>query len=321
MAVIGCVAPAAGGVLVMRAVMSGAVLAAVGVALGCSPGRGGSAGGDAAPPTGRACTQIGCQDGLVLRVLPAAAWPHGQYRFDIEHDGATVVCTGALPLPPCDRRAVICDAPEPTIVESGCALEPAAQAFGDVVFSTRPADVAVVVSRDGMIIGSGRWSPVYRTHQPNGPGCEPVCTSATVDLVLAFAGHGGAVGADPVAPEPVLPDSFKWFSPPGNPGLAAAWVVGAEDKAAPYALRVKLSAGGRIAPHTHPDTRHSTVLAGTLYVGFGATFEEATMVAVPAGGVYVAPASQPHFLWARDGEVVYQESGVGPTGTTPATRQ
>jgi hypothetical protein len=39
-------------------------------------------------------------------------------------------------------------------------------------------------------------------------------------------------------------------------------------------------------------------------------------VAVPAGGLYVAPASQPHTLWARDGEVVYQEAGTGPTGTT-----
>ena len=86
-----------------------------------------------------------------------------------------------------------------------------------------------------------------------------------------------------------------------------------EKEAAPYVLRVRLDQGGRIPVHTHPDTRNSTVLSGTLYVGFGDIADETKMVAVPAGGVYVAPAHVPHFLWARDGDVVYQEGGVGPT--------
>jgi quercetin dioxygenase-like cupin family protein len=113
----------------------------------------------------------------------------------------------------------------------------------------------------------------------------------------------------------VLPEALEWFSPPGNAGLKAAWVVGAEQESGLYALRVRLAPGARIAPHTHPDARTSTVLSGTLYVGFGATVDETAMVAVPTGAVYVAPANQPHYLWARDGEVVYQESGVGPTRT------
>lgn len=131
-----------------------------------------------------------------------------------------------------------------------------------------------------------------------------------------------AVGnAEVPAPAPVLPESFEWFSPPGNPGLEATWLVGAEQASGLYALRVRLSAGARIAPHTHPDARYSTVLSGTLYVGFGGTVDESAMVAVPAGAVYVAPANQPHYLWARDGEVEYQESGTGPTGTVASTEQ
>ena len=127
--------------------------------------------------------------------------------------------------------------------------------------------------------------------------------------------------AEGPVPEPVLPESLAWFSPPGNSGLKAAWVVGAEQESGLYALRVRLVPGTRIAPHTHPDTRYSTVLSGTLYVGFGGTVDESAMVAVPAGGVYVAPANQPHYLWARDGEVVYQESGVGPTKTVAVAGQ
>lgn len=129
-------------------------------------------------------------------------------------------------------------------------------------------------------------------------------------------------------PEPIHPDALEWFGPPGNPALRAAWVLGTEQGAAPYVLRVRLAQGGRIPVHTHPDTRHSTVLSGTLYVGFGDAAADAKMVAVPTGAVYVAPAHVPHFLWAKDGDVVYQEAGVGPTanisgasgnsGTAPA---
>jgi len=145
--------------------------------------------------------------------------------------------------------------------------------------------------------------------------------SKTVLVLLALFGVAVLASADTPVPGPRLPESFVWFSPPGNPGLKATWIVGAEQASGLYALRVRLVAGARIAPHTHPDARYSTVLSGTLYVGFGGTVDESTMVAVPAGGVYVAPANQPHYLWARDGEVVYQETGVGPTGTAAVAGQ
>ena len=122
------------------------------------------------------------------------------------------------------------------------------------------------------------------------------------------------------APVPVLPETLQWTSPPGNPAVQGAWVVGAEGKSGPYLLRVKLAAGARIPPHTHPDERSSTVLAGTLYVGFGANFDETKVVTVPTGAVYVAPAGVAHYVWAKDGDVVYQEAGVGPTGTAPIVR-
>jgi quercetin dioxygenase-like cupin family protein len=134
-------------------------------------------------------------------------------------------------------------------------------------------------------------------------------------LLLGVFGVANFGNAEVLVPEPVLPDSFEWFSPPGNPGIQATWLVGAEQTLGLYALRVRLAAGAKIAPHSHPDTRYSTVLSGTLYVGFGETANESTMVAVPAGAVYVVQANQRHYLWARDGAVEYQESGVGPTGT------
>ena len=46
------------------------------------------------------------------------------------------------------------------------------------------------------------------------------------------------------------------------------------------------------------------MLAGTLSVGFGSIFDETRMHDIPAGAVFIAPADQPHYLWARDGDVV-----------------
>ena len=136
-------------------------------------------------------------------------------------------------------------------------------------------------------------------------------------FALCLVGVAVARAAEPV---PVVPEALQWASPPGNPGVQGAWVVGAEARPGPYLFRVKLAAGARIPPHTHPDERSSTVLAGTLYVGFGASFDETKVVAVPTGAVYVAPAGVAHYVWAKDGAAVYQEAGAGPTGTIPVTR-
>ena len=137
-----------------------------------------------------------------------------------------------------------------------------------------------------------------------------------VAVLLMTAWASGGLAQDAQV-KPVLPQDFKWFTPPTNATIHGAWVIGSEQAADPYLFRVRLDAGGRMAPHTHPDTRNTTVLSGTLYVGFGDTFDETHVVAIPTGGVYVAPANVSHFVWAKDGDVVYQEAGVGPTATVP----
>ncbi len=126
----------------------------------------------------------------------------------------------------------------------------------------------------------------------------------------------GKAIAQSTSPGPIHPNEFEWFSPPGISTLQGAWILGADQTPGTYVLRVKLKAGGRIPPHTHPDERISTVLSGVIYVGFGETFDESNVVAIRTGAVYVAPANVPHYVWAKDGDAEYQENGVGPTTTT-----
>tara|TARA_R110002110_G_scaffold415745_1_gene654744 strand:+ start:54608 stop:55042 length:435 start_codon:yes stop_codon:yes gene_type:complete len=117
------------------------------------------------------------------------------------------------------------------------------------------------------------------------------------------------------SPKPIHPDQAAWSAPLGLGGVGGAWLLGSQEDEGIYQYRVRLEPGARIPPHIHPDTRNSTVLKGTLWVGFGESFDEDAMVAVPEGGLYLAPAGTPHYLWARDGAVEYQENGVGPSGT------
>lgn len=87
-------------------------------------------------------------------------------------------------------------------------------------------------------------------------------------------------------------------------------MLGAEQKPEPYLIRVRLAAGGRIPPHTHPDVRNTTVLSGTLYVGFGATFDESTRVAIPTGAVYSVPISVVEFPILGQGRVAHSTGVV-----------
>lgn len=129
-----------------------------------------------------------------------------------------------------------------------------------------------------------------------------------------------AVAGDAPRPQPLLPEQMTWAASRMISGLKSTWIVGSEQGSGPYLMRVELAAGTRIFPHRHPDTRATTVLRGTLYVGFGEAADDAQLVAIPDGAVYVAPAEMPHFLWAKDGAVLYQENGLAPTGTVPVRR-
>ena len=113
----------------------------------------------------------------------------------------------------------------------------------------------------------------------------------------------------------VQPTALEWSSVPQlTPDIKVARVLGNPAAAGPYALRVRFAPGSRILPHTHPDARLVTVLAGEYFLGIGARFEPAALQPLPIGTVILIPAGVAHYAMARNGEVIFQESGVGPSG-------
>jgi hypothetical protein len=132
------------------------------------------------PPPGKACTEIGCVDGLRVSLEPSARWPAGEYRFDFVIDGTPATCTGALPLPGCEQGGALrCTGAPVQIGESGCALPPLEHGFSDISLTSAPAHLKVTISRDAQVIGERELRPSYQRSQPNGPDCPPVCNSAS----------------------------------------------------------------------------------------------------------------------------------------------
>ena len=64
-------------------------------------------------------------------------------------------------------------------------------------------------------------------------------------------------------------------------------LVGPLDKPVHHTLRVHLDKGGMVKPHTRPDNRYVTALAGEVYAGMGDTVNEATSTRFPAGSFFV----------------------------------
>ena len=132
--------------------------------------------------------------------------------------------------------------------------------------------------------------------------------------VLMFSLTAGAAQVEALTAARILPAEFKWVSTPT--GLQVATIAGSQSKPGLYTARVKYPAGFRLLPHFHPDDRVIVVLSGTVYVGYGAQFDESKLTPLPAGSVWTEPAKQPHYLWTKDGEAVIQVTGTGPSGST-----
>jgi quercetin dioxygenase-like cupin family protein len=105
-------------------------------------------------------------------------------------------------------------------------------------------------------------------------------------------------------------------APPGLPaGAKTAVLEGDPRKPAIFTMRLKLPAGARLNPHTHPIDERVTIVAGSIHVGFGERFDPSAGKTFTAGAFYVTPAPTPHFVWTEE-ECVLQVTGIGPWGLT-----
>ena len=114
----------------------------------------------------------------------------------------------------------------------------------------------------------------------------------------------------------VTPSDIQWVPVPGYPpGYARMMLEGKADEPGAHTYRVRLPAGFRAEPHTHPADEHITVLQGPWQLGLGESFDTSRLKTLPTGSFVIIPAGTPHFV-STENEAIIQAHGVGPVSLT-----
>jgi len=100
-----------------------------------------------------------------------------------------------------------------------------------------------------------------------------------------------------------LPDQFEWKERPGSTDKTAT-LFGDPSKPGMFVQVTKRGPNVWSQPHSHPNERFITVLAGTFLIGTGTKFDKNNTVAIGPGGVVHDIPNQMHY------------DGTGPEGAT-----
>jgi hypothetical protein len=112
----------------------------------------------------------------------------------------------------------------------------------------------------------------------------------------------------------VLPlDDAAWHEgPKGMPaGVRFAAITGDPAQPGPFVLRAELPPGYSISPYRRSSDESVVVLAGSLKIGDGSSFDAAQMRKFDSGAFVRLRADEPHYATTDEGAVV-QIMGTGP---------
>lgn len=124
----------------------------------------------------------------------------------------------------------------------------------------------------------------------------------------------GIASISALEPTIIKPEEIKW---PGttashtHPGTEIVHLSGDPRQDNMFVMRIKFPPKTEIKPHTHPIDEYSTIISGTVYLGFGKKMDRTQSKPLSAGTFVKIPAGTPHYAWSDDGAVV-QITGKGP---------
>jgi len=149
------------------------------------------------------CTDIGCLDQFTATVHDAnGALPPGMHALTVTAGTAILRCVFTLPLgtlPGGGTLGLICPAglqvqivPKITCVTSNTpsaktqTCSPVPGALDElIIVEGKPASLHVTQTVGDATYLDETVTPTYTTSRPNGPGCEPLCSQASAEWVLA----------------------------------------------------------------------------------------------------------------------------------------
>jgi quercetin dioxygenase-like cupin family protein len=141
----------------------------------------------------------------------------------------------------------------------------------------------------------------------------PALTAAVAVAAVASTAPADTMAGHAIVP----PQEVKWGPAPAvlPPGAEAAVLFGDPSAEGFFVLRLRLPAGYKVAPHTHPVDEVVTVVSGTFSMGMGETADQSKARPLPAGSFFALPPDTAHYVFI-DEETVIQISTVGPWGLT-----
>ena len=104
---------------------------------------------------------------------------------------------------------------------------------------------------------------------------------------------------------------LEWKDSPSLPGAKIAVLEGPMNEAVPFTARIKVPAGWKVMPHTHPGIEHVTVISGSAQMGKGDKWDDKAMHTLNAGDMSIMQPNTAHFAGSKEGGVI-QIHGVGP---------
>ena len=140
-----------------------------------------------------------------------------------------------------------------------------------------------------------------------------IIAAATLLLVAHIVNSSSQPGTAPPK-RAVLPlADDEWHDGPrGMPaGVRFAVITGDPAQPGPFVLRAELPPGYALAPYRRASEESIVVLAGSLRIGDGPSFDRARMRNLDSGAFVRLHADEPHYA-ASDGGAVIQIMGTGP---------
>ncbi|HWM25347.1 MAG TPA: cupin domain-containing protein [Chthoniobacterales bacterium] len=139
-----------------------------------------------------------------------------------------------------------------------------------------------------------------------------VLTLLTV-LVVAQEKKNKEKSSSTAEPKMLTAAEMQWGEgPPSLPAGAQMVVLDGDPRQnGSFTIRLKMPAGYKIPPHTHPAAERVTVISGAVHLGIGEKFDESAGRELKAGDFAVIPAGVPHFAWSPR-EAVLQIHSEGP---------
>jgi quercetin dioxygenase-like cupin family protein len=136
-----------------------------------------------------------------------------------------------------------------------------------------------------------------------------------VVLAVAVLSLTILLAAPPADPQNAFTPAQVKFgpAPPFLPKGAQLAVLEGDPMAASgdFTIRLKMPAGYKVAPHTHPNRENVTVLSGILKVGMGDKFDANKMMTFGAGSFAYLDPSMHHYAMASVATVI-QIHGMSP---------